>query len=70
MPPLRINKITRGETMLEFASKNHTACEAMRVDMDDLLFRIAAGEQAALAQLYEHTCIRIRLRPFYFEEHP
>lgn len=55
MPPLRINKITRGETMLEFASKNHTACEAMRVDMDDLLFRIAAGEQAALAQLYEHT---------------
>ena len=55
MPPLRINKITRGETMLEFASKNHTACEAMRVDMDDLLFRIAAGEQAALAQLYEQT---------------
>ena len=55
MPPLRINKITRGETMLEFASKNHTACEAMRVDMDDLLFRIAAEEQAALAQLYEHT---------------
>ena len=55
MPPLRINKITRGETMLEFASKNHTVCEAMRVDMDDLLFRIAAGEQAALAQLYEHT---------------